>query len=344
MRVLHAASFGGTEPGGFVPLIAALGERLRARGDAFAFVVPRVAGASWYPLVQAAGAELHVVPDARAAARLARAWRPDVAHVHFYGWEPAFTLGLWTSPARLFWHAHSVLRADAGAARATPRTLVRYRLIGARAERFVAVSQAVAGELIRVGAPRGRVSVVLNAVDPRRFRPPSPAERAAARAALGLGAAPAILFFGRNPRLKGADVLAAALPAVPGATVLTVATPAAAHAALAASAPAVALERVADVVPLLWAADALAVPSRGEGFGLVLLEAALCGLPVVASDLPALRESAAGQPHVAFTPPGDAAALAAGLRAALAAGRAVPAPSADSPAGWADRILALYER
>ncbi len=346
MRVLHAASFGNPNPGGFVPLLAALAERLRARGDAFAFVAPRVEGASWHGALRDAGAELHLVAGAGAAARLARAWRPDVAHVHFYGWEPALTAALWTARTRLFWHAHSVYRWD-GPSRPTARSLVKYRLVGARAERFVAVSRAVGDELVRIGAPRGRIVTVPNAVDPGRFRPPSAAERAAARRELGLGDEPAVLFFGRDPRLKGADVLAAALPELPGTAVVAVATPAGARAALAAGAGrVVARERVDDVVPLLWAADALALPSRGEGFGLVMIEAARCGLPVVASDLAALREAAAGRAGIAFAPVGDAGRLAAGLRAALAAGRTAPPPPdpADSPAGWAERILALYER
>ncbi|MEA2665825.1 MAG: D-inositol-3-phosphate glycosyltransferase [Candidatus Eremiobacteraeota bacterium] len=347
MRVLHAASFFNPSPGGFVPLIAALAERLRARGDAFAFVAPRVEGASWHDALRAAGAELHAVDGAGAAARLARAWRPDVAHVHFYGWEPALSAALWTARTRLFWHAHS-LYGRGGAARPTLRSLAKYRLLGARVERFVTVSRAVGDELAALGAPRRRIVTVPNAVDAARFRPPSAAERAAARRELGLAEGePALLFFGRDPLVKGADVLAAALPGLPGAAVVTVATPAEAGTALAASGNRVlARARTDDVRPLLWAADALAVPSRGEGFGLVLLEAALTGLPVVASDLPALREAAAGRAGVAFAPAGDAAGLGTALRAALAGGRLTPpAPDpADSPAGWAERIVELYER
>lgn len=345
MRVLHAASFFNPSPGGFVPLIAALAERLRARGDAFAFVAPRVEGASWPAALREAGAELHLVDGARPAARLARAWRPDVAQVHFYGWEPALTAALWGTRARLFWHAHSLY--GGGAARPSPRSLLKYRLLGARVERFVTVSRAVSAELAALGAPRGRIVSVPNAVDGARFRPPSAAERAAARRELGLAEdEPALLFFGRDPALKGADVLAAALPALPGATVVTVASPAAAEAALAATGRRVlARPRTDDVRPLLWAADALAVPSRNEGFGLVLLEAALTGLPVVASDLPALREAAGTRPGVAFAPVGDGAALGAALRAALATGRVSPPPPgpADSPAGWAARIVELYD-
>jgi glycosyltransferase involved in cell wall biosynthesis len=147
--------------------------------------------------------------------------------------------------------------------------------------------------------------------------------------------------------LRWDTVTGEALPGLPGATVLTVATPACARAALAAAGnPVLARERAHDVLPLLWAADALALPSRGEGFGLVMLEAALTGLPVVASDLPALREAAGARPAIGFTPVGDAAALAGALRAALAAGRLdPPAPDpADSPAGWAERLVELYDR
>ncbi|HKE97817.1 MAG TPA: glycosyltransferase family 1 protein [Actinomycetes bacterium] len=64
-------------------------------------------------------------------------------------------------------------------------------------------------------------------------------------------------------------------------------------------------------------AAALAFPSAVEGFGLPPLEALACGVPVVASDLPALREVLG--PHAAFAPAGDAAALAAALAKTLAA-------------------------
>jgi glycosyltransferase involved in cell wall biosynthesis len=66
---------------------------------------------------------------------------------------------------------------------------------------------------------------------------------------------------------------------------------------------------------VLREASVLAVPSLAEGFGLPLLEAMASGVPVVHSDVPALVEVAGGA-GVAV-PRGDAAALAAGLRAVL---------------------------
>jgi glycosyltransferase involved in cell wall biosynthesis len=64
----------------------------------------------------------------------------------------------------------------------------------------------------------------------------------------------------------------------------------------------------------LAGARVLAYPSRSEGFGFPPLEAMAAGVPVVASDLPAVRE-VAGDAALLVTP-GDAAALAAAVVAA----------------------------
>jgi glycosyltransferase involved in cell wall biosynthesis len=62
-------------------------------------------------------------------------------------------------------------------------------------------------------------------------------------------------------------------------------------------------------------AAALVYPSRYEGFGLPPLEALAAGTPVIASDLPAIREVVGG--HARLIPAGDAAALAAAIRDVL---------------------------
>jgi glycosyltransferase-like protein len=90
-----------------------------------------------------------------------------------------------------------------------------------------------------------------------------------------------------------------------------------------------------DMAALYRAADVLAFPSRREGFGLVVLEAQAAGLPVVASDLPVLREFLSPGEDCLMVPADDPEALAralvvgatdAPMRARLAAaGRATAA-------------------
>lgn len=100
-----------------------------------------------------------------------------------------------------------------------------------------------------------------------------------------------------------------------------------------------------QLVAALRGASAVAVPSLAEGFGLPLLEAMASGVPVVHSDVPALREVAGGAGLE--VPRGDAAALADALGAVLAdtglAGRMAAAGSARA-AGftWAATAEAVW--
>jgi glycosyltransferase involved in cell wall biosynthesis len=77
--------------------------------------------------------------------------------------------------------------------------------------------------------------------------------------------------------------------------------------------------RTPDLVHLGYAADMAAVwasahiavlPSRREGLPLSLLEAAACGRPLVATDVPGCREIARAGVNALLVPPDDAAALA----------------------------------
>ena len=68
----------------------------------------------------------------------------------------------------------------------------------------------------------------------------------------------------------------------------------------------------------LAAGDCYVFPSVWETFGLAAVEAQMIELPIVASDLPVLREVLEPAGLVRFHAPGDAAALAEAVRAALA--------------------------
>jgi D-inositol-3-phosphate glycosyltransferase len=158
-------------------------------------------------------------------------------------------------------------------------------------------------ELIDRDADADRVEVITPGVDHTLF---SPGDQAAARARLGLPAdRPVLLFVGRIQALKGIDLALRCLGALrdPRAELVVVGGPSGADGpaelgrleTLAEElgvtdrvrwVPPVRHDRLAD-----WyrAATVCLVPSRTESFGLVALEAAACGTPVVATSVGGLR-------------------------------------------------------
>src|ERR1700733_9618871 len=143
-----------------------------------------------------------------------------------------------------------------------------------------------------------RIRVVALGVDQAFF---GPGHRPQARRALGLPAdVPLLLFVGRIQPLKGADVAVrtlAALDEFPDAHLVIVGGPSGPRGEdhLAQVEQIIRRKGLADRVHLVppqphellstyyRAADVCVVPSRSESFGLVALEAAACGTPVVAA-------------------------------------------------------------
>jgi glycosyltransferase involved in cell wall biosynthesis len=66
------------------------------------------------------------------------------------------------------------------------------------------------------------------------------------------------------------------------------------------------------------------LPSDAEGFGLPVLEALACGAPVLASDIPPLRE--VGGNAVRYVPPGQPEAWASAILEALGDPAMLPPP------------------
>lgn len=161
---------------------------------------------------------------------------------------------------------------------------------------FIAVSERVAQDMTRFyPAVSGRVHVIRNGVDLRRFHPDAArAVRADARARWDLGADEvALLFVSNNHRLKGLPDLIRALPilrrelAQPFRLLVVGRGHCRPYRRLAARVGVAEQVRwcgpAADMLPVYAAADVLVHPSYYDSFGTVVLEAAACGLPVVVS-------------------------------------------------------------
>ncbi|MBI2888053.1 MAG: glycosyltransferase family 4 protein [Chloroflexi bacterium] len=178
--------------------------------------------------------------------------------------------------------------------------------------------------------PPQLVQELPNSVDTQIFRPGLDAR--GLRQSLAVGEEqPVALFVGALDRahyFKGVPVLLQALSSLPGAALVVVGDgdlrpryqQAAQEAGLGAR-----VRFVGPVVPtelpLYYAlADVAVLPSttRGEAFGVVLIEAMACGTPVVASDLPGVQAVVDHGLNGYLAPPGNAAALAARLRGLLA--------------------------
>ena len=150
--------------------------------------------------------------------------------------------------------------------------------------------------------PAERISYVVPGVEHAIF---SPGQQSAAREAVGIDDAPTVLFVGRIQPLKGVSVATEALGRMRNkdARLVIVGGPSGQQGdqELALVKGAIAKYGLQDRVQFVspqphhmlssWyrAADVVVVPSRSESFGLVALEAAACGTPVVAASVGGLR-------------------------------------------------------
>lgn len=226
----------------------------------------------------------------------------------------------------------------------TLRDQIRYR---GTTHRAVVALTTVEKRLLEREYPRLRaeVSVIGNGVDIDRFRPPSADERRTARASLGYADDEFVaLFIGHEFERKGLSHLIDALSLTAAEVVLLVVggTRGMIADARATAEQSGCSERVrfvgvrADVVPFLWAADALALPSAYESSGLVFLEALAAGVPVVAPPVGVVPDVIDG--HNGFVAERDAAAIALRLGDLRRGDRAAQSRAArDSalPYAWA---------
>lgn len=221
-------------------------------------------------------------PGGFVASLLARQWRiPFLVTLH--GWD-VNVLGR-TADRRAY--GTSARRADVAVWRWMMHAVLR------RADRVICVSDELRAKAVALGAAPDRLVTVRNGVDPTRFYP---ADQRAARRQLGLAEdGTHVLFAGSLQWVKGPDVL------IEAARTLVEASPRVQVSMLGDGPMRPSLEAAIRRTGLqarvtLWgtrpysemprwmnACDVLAVPSRYESFGCVVIEALACGRPVVAS-------------------------------------------------------------
>lgn len=283
----------------------------------------------------------------RSGLALLDSWRPTVVHAHDW---------LVTHPAiALAEHARVPLVATIHATEAGRHSgwlshplnqqihSVEWWLAN-RADALITCSSAMRAEVAHLFEvdPAG-ITVIHNGIEPKSWRVSPEAVRQTRHRHSPAGA-PLVLYFGRLEWEKGVHDLLAALPRIrrshPG-TRLIVAGRGRQATALVDQARRLRVRRSVDfvghlpdrrLVATLAAADAVVLPSRYEPFGIVALEAAAAGAPLVSSTAGGLGEVVVdGETGLSFEP-GDVDGIVHAVRAVLddplAAGRRAAAAKA----------------
>ena len=314
-----------------IPRVVELGEQAR---------VIHVPAGPQAPLARVRVHEhLEEFEDGVEAWRIARGLEYDLIHAHYW-LSGAVALALrkrWAAPViQMF---HTLGRLKNGVARGPEEREPELRIVEearivADADLVVAASRVERGHLAEhYAADLRRVVVVPCGVDTGLFTPGS---RDDARAALGLGDGPIVLYAGRLAPIKGLDTLlesVALLRARGRGLRLIIAggdvdEPLDGHeAALRRHAERLQLTDCVRFIgaqpqPALRtyyvAADVTVLPSHYESFGMVALEAMACGSPVIASRVGGLVTTVRDGVTGFLVPDGDAEALALRLDTVLA--------------------------
>lgn len=250
--------------------------------------------------------------------RLFATERPDLVHLHsrrgadLWGALGARSLGIPVVLSR---------RVDNPEPRAW--VALKYRLY----DHVVTISQGIREVLLREGVPAAKVTCVPSAVDTELYRPGGDRGWLNAEFGLPAGAPVAAMAAQFIPR-KGHDTLLAALPTVfeshPRLQVLLFGRGPLCNRVAAEVARREWGDRVRlpgfrdDLARILPAVDLLVHPARLEGLGVVLLQAAACGVPLVAARAGGIPEICIDGETGWLVEPDDPQGLAAALNEALA--------------------------
>jgi D-inositol-3-phosphate glycosyltransferase len=241
-----------------------------------------------------------VVPEFtdRVTDHIKRSGGTDVVHANYWlsgvaGHSIKHELGV---PLVNTFHTFARVKAAGGDPESALRERAETEIIGCSDAICVSCTEEERQFTELYGTPPGKIEIVSPGVEHAFF---APGDRRGARAALGLGDGPVLLFVGRIQPLKGVDVAVQTLAGLsdPRAILLVVGGASGSDGDTEMGRVQALVEslglgnRVSFVEPqphhilstYYRAADVVLVPSRSESFGLVALEAAACGTPVVAS-------------------------------------------------------------
>src|SRR5215204_1920000 len=310
MRVVHVHRIAGI--GGSERHLLTLLPALAAEGIEAGFVGLDAAGEPepFYAELERAGISYRRLASARRLRGALSSFRPDLVHTHLVHADVFGAIAAGRTPLVSTKHNDDPFRAG-------PFRFVE-RAVAQRTRAVIAITEALARFTTeRVGIPREKVTVVRYGLDalPGAWSPNPPLELP--------DDARVVLALGRLAPQKGHDVAIRAFASVREAV------PEAALVILGEGPERERLEalgrelglgdslrlpgRAGDVAPWLQRAELLVHAARWEGFGLVLLEAMLASLPVVATNISAIPEIVVDGETGLLVPPEEPRALAAAL-------------------------------
>jgi glycosyltransferase involved in cell wall biosynthesis len=286
-----------------------------------------------------AGARLHRITDvrldgrARGVRRVIASERPSIVHTTLFEADLAGRLAAWRAPGCSPVVLSSIVNTSYDPVRLSDPNIRPWKLHAVRlvdgwtarhlTDHFHAVSGAVKSATVQaLGIDPNRVTVVERGRDPGRLGEPSAVRRARVRDALRLRQdTPVIVTVGRQEFQKAQPDLVSAFDLIarsrPEAELLLVGR-------LGNGSQDVsdrvdrspyrdrirALGHRDDVADILAAADVFALPSLYEGFPGAAIEAMALGLPVVATQIPTMREVVEEGGSGFLVPPGNSEWLA----------------------------------
>jgi len=251
------------------------------------------------------------VPFVRLSSPL-RLWRAlrasDVVHTHLVHADVFGALSAGRAP--LVSTKHNDDRFRLGPYRFVERAITR------RARRLIAITDSLKRFCVdRVGLPAGKIEVVRYGLD----EPPRPWGE---NPPLELPDGPVVAAVSRLVPQKGIDVAVRAMAGWDNGTLVVLGKgPEQGNLTSLARELDVRLVlpgHLPDVAAVLRRADVFVHPARWEGFGLAVLEAMLCGLPVVATRVSSIPEIVVDGETGVLVPPDDATALCEALQRVLA--------------------------